>query len=157
MAEMLHVDEKGRKFFRYILEIDCHVSAGDFVYYAGRAIRGVTDNGTYTPLRCEWWQAPLDIEEEAVRLGTGHYQYGETQQEDGKLKKIVKLRVPAVFDEDPNYIIDIANIPDHPPIHVPDSDVPLPESVLHDIRVCQWCREHPMMRNELAKLAYTDI
>jgi hypothetical protein len=43
-------------------------------------------------------------------------------------------------------LIDIADIPGHPPVYVAGAEIPLPEHCMHEIKDCHWCLTHPMVK-----------
>lgn len=55
------------------------------------------------------------------------------------------------FVAQPRFLIDFAEIPGHPPMGQPGAEIPLPASLVHDIRECDWCAHHPAVVAEAAK------
>lgn len=135
---------------RFVLEMEITGEMANhetFQWYAARATKNLTDQGSWTPKVMAWWlEDPTTGVLSRYHMGCGPY--GETSL-DTTTKR---LEFPRPVSHEPRWIVDYAEIPDHPPLYVANAEVAVPEHCMHDIRECDWCITHPLADAALREL-----
>lgn len=118
---------------KWVLELETTFELGDLRVMLDKTTRALTYNGAILHPQLEWFMVD--------DVGNYHpYDVRTGRVGDSLLDRSTANAAANKF------LIDVADIPGHPPMYLPGAEIPLPRHAIHDIRECLWCMEHPVMK-----------